>query len=130
VPSRAHGTCRTGGNTGRRSRSSHKKPSWVPRARRLKLSLPLRYRVKNLSTWYEGEIENISQSGVLLRGPSALPVNALVEMVFEMPEEISGQKNSNVLCQGRIIRSKDAQDSDQGAGMAASILGYKFLHNR
>jgi hypothetical protein len=115
--------------TGRRSRSSHKKPSWVPRARRLKLNLPLRYRVKNLRTWYEGAIENISQSGVLLRGPSALPVNTLVEMVFEMPEEISGQKNSTVLCQGRIIRSKDAQDSDQDAVMAASILNYKFLHN-
>ena len=118
------------GTTGRRSRSSHKKPSWVPRARRLKLNLPLRYRVKNLSTWYEGAIENISQSGVLLRGPAALPVNALVEMVFEMPEEISGQKNSNVLCQGRIIRSKDAQGRDDGAGMAASILDYRFLHNQ
>ena len=116
--------------TGRRSRSSDKKPLWLPRARRLKLNLPLRYRAKNLSTWYEGAIENISQSGVLLRGPAALPVNALVEMVFEMPEEISGQKNSNVLCQGRIIRSKDAQDSDQGAGMAASILNYEFLHDR
>jgi hypothetical protein len=115
--------------TGRRSRSSHKKPSWVPRARRLKLNLPLRYHVKNLRTWYEGVIENISQSGVLLRGPAALPVNTLVEMIFEMPEEISGQKNSNVLCQGRITRSKDAQDNDQGAGMAASILDYKFMHN-
>src|ERR1700745_1788741 len=26
-------------------------PTWVPRARRLKLSIPLRYRVKNLSSW-------------------------------------------------------------------------------
>ena len=57
-----------------------------------------------------------------------LPENALLEMVFEMPEEISGQKNSNVLCQGRIIRARDAQDGSEGAGMAASILDYKFLH--
>ena len=28
-------------------------------------------------------------------------------MVFEMPEEISGQKNRNVVCQGRVIRTKD-----------------------
>jgi len=70
-----------------RPRRSHvKKPSWVPRARRLKLDIPLRYRVKNLSNWYEGTIENISQSGVLVHGPETLPVNALVEMVFEMPE--------------------------------------------
>jgi hypothetical protein len=49
-------------------------------------------------------------------------------MVFEMPEEISGQKNSNVLCQGRVIRSKEKRVSEEGAGLAASILDYKFLH--
>ncbi len=111
-----------------RRRAHSKKPTWVPRARRLKLSLAVRYRVKNLSTWHEGTILNISQSGVLVQGPEALPVNALVEMVFEMPEEISGQKNSNVLCQGRIIRSKETQEITDGIGMAASILDYKFLH--
>ena len=47
-------------------------------------------------------------------------------MVFEMPEEISGQKNSTVLCQGRIIRRKEAGDSES-IGLAASILDYKFL---
>ena len=112
-----------------RRRPREKKPTWVPRARRLKLHIALRYRIKNLSTWSDGTIENISQSGVLFRGSTALPVNALVEMVFEMPEEISGQKNSNVLCQGRVIRSKQAHDTGEGIGLAASILDYKFLHN-
>ena len=58
-------------------------------------------------------------------------------MVFEMPEErISGQKNRNVLCQGRVMRSKDKQgeeangtDSDDSSGLlAASIVDYKFIH--
>jgi hypothetical protein len=45
-----------------------------------------------------------------------------------MPEEISGQKNSSVLCQGRLIRTKDAVDGTEGAfGLVASILDYKFL---
>jgi hypothetical protein len=113
----------------RRGRGHSKKPSWVPRARRLKLHLPVRYRVKNLGTWYEGTIENLSQSGVLLQGPQELPSNTLLEMVFEMPEEISGQKNSSVLCQGRVIRSKEARDTADGEGLAASILDYKFLHH-
>src|SRR5438128_12691977 len=112
----------------RRSHARERRPSWVPRARRLKLDLPLRYRVNKTSTWHEGVIENISQSGVLFNGPQQLPVNALVEMVFEMPEEISGQKNSNVLCQGRVIRSKEARVAEESAGLAASILDYKFLH--
>src|SRR5437660_9129379 len=38
--------------------SHSKKSSWVPRARRLKLQIPLRYRVRNLGTWSEGTIEN------------------------------------------------------------------------
>lgn len=105
-----------------------KKPTWVPRARRLKLDSPVRYRVKNLGTWYEGTIDNLSQSGVLFHGPEQLPDNTLVEMVFEMPEEISGQKNSNVLCQGRIIRGKGTLAAGDDPGLAASILDYKFLH--
>lgn len=111
-----------------RRRSGQKKPTWVPRARRLKLNLPIRFRVKNLSSWYEGIIENISQSGVMFHGAQQLPNNALVEMVFEMPEEISGQKNSNVLCQGRLIRSRESHDNKETYALAASILDYKFIH--
>ncbi len=116
----------------RRSHPREKRPSWTPRARRLKLDVALRYRVNNTSTWYEGTIENLSQTGLLFRGPQQLPVNALIEMVFEMPEEISGQKNRNVLCQGRVIRSKDqeakAQKEEADSGLlAASIVDYKFI---
>src|SRR3984957_3197907 len=56
-----------------RRRSSQKQRAWMPRARRLKVTLPIRYRGKNLSTWYEGTIQNISQSGLLFNGPQALP---------------------------------------------------------
>ena len=95
----------------------------------MKLDIVLRYRVNKTSTWYEGIIENISQSGVLFHGPQELPVNALIEMVFEMPEEISGQKNSNVVCQGRVMRTKDTPELEEGkAGLAASIVDYKFIH--
>ncbi len=113
----------------RRSHPRTKRPTWVPRARRLKLDIPLRYRVNRASTWFEGIIENISQSGVLFIGPQQLPVNALIEMVFEMPEEISGQKNSNVVCQGRVMRFNDAPKPEEGkTSLAASIVDYKFIH--
>lgn len=104
-----------------------RKPSWVPRARRLKLQIPVRYRAKGQTMWREGMIENLSQSGLLFRGEEALPQNTLVEMIFEMPEEISGQKNSNVLCQGRITRSRPTPKADEGVGLAATVLDYKFL---
>jgi len=123
----------------RRNHPRDKKPSWKPRARRVKLDLPLRYRLNQTSTWYEGTIENISQSGVLFRGQEPLAANSLLEMVFEMPEEISGQKNSNVVCQGRVTRAgNDAKESaaepqeatqnpEQVAVLAASIVDYKFV---
>jgi len=125
---RSESATEAGGTTARRSRSRARKPTWVPRARRLKLDTPVRYRVKNLGSWHEGTIANLSQSGVLLQGPQRFPDNTLVEMVFEMPEEISGQKNSTVLCQGRITRTKDLQEKAENTGLAASILDYKFLH--
>jgi PilZ domain-containing protein len=123
----------TSESTARRRSSHSRKPTWVPRARRLKLDTPVRYRVKNLGGWHTGIIQNLSQSGVLLQGSQRFPDNTLVEMVFEMPEEISGQKNSTVLCQGRIIRTKETQetqDSEDNSSLAASILDYKFVHPR
>ncbi len=104
------------------------KTSWVPRARRIKMDAPVRYRVKNLGTWNEGLIENLSQSGVLINAQQRFPENTLIEMVFEMPEAISGQKNSKVLCQGRITRMKNAREKEPDTQFAASILDYKFIH--
>jgi PilZ domain len=106
---------------------SARKRNWVPRARRLRVHEPLRYRAKFGSAWYEGAIENLSQSGVLFRGAQNLPAQTLVEMIFEMPEEISGQKNSSVLCQGRILRSHEESNDEESYLMAASVLDYKFL---
>jgi hypothetical protein len=105
-----------------------RKPTWVPRARRIKMDSPVRYRVKNVGTWAEGIIENLSQSGVLLLGSQRYPENTLVEMIFEMPEEISGQKNSKVLCQGRVIRMKEARAEGPKHEFGASILDYRFVH--
>ena len=75
-------------------------------------------------------IQDISQSGILFHGPQKLPSNAMVEMIFEMPEEISGQNDSTVVCQGKLIRLKDdLANGDDMFALAASILDYKFLHS-
>jgi hypothetical protein len=98
----------------------------VPRARRLSLQTPVRYRAKGMGIWRDGIVENLSQSGVLFQGPLHLPAHALVEMVFEMPEEITGQKQRTVLCQGRVLRRDEARGCE-AVGLAASILDYRFL---
>jgi hypothetical protein len=121
----------------KRSHPRAKRPNWRPRARRLRMEQSFRYRIANTSRWFEGQIENLSQTGLLFHGPQELPVNALIEMVFEMPEEISGQTNRDVVCQGRVMRAankkeasvKPSKDSEENApvAMAASIIDYKFI---
>ncbi len=101
----------------------------VARPQRLTVQTPVRYRAKGLGHWREGLVENLSHSGILISGPQQLSEHALVEMVLDMPEQISGQKNSMVLCQGRIIRHTEVCKSEF-IGMAASILDYKTLPPR
>jgi hypothetical protein len=125
------------GSTNRRRRpppcdaAPVRSPTWMPRARRLRSnsgSLP-RKKSQHLVSGHDSEHQPVGRTVSWAR--SNLPANALVELIFEMPEEISGQKNSNVLCQGRLIRTKDAVDNAEDAfGLAASILDYKFLAQR
>lgn len=114
-----------------RRRTPLRQSAWTPRARRIKLDTPIRYRGKDLGTWYEGSVQNISQSGLMFLGPQSLPVNSLIEMIFEMPKEISGQEQSNALCQGKLVRVKDAIDNTEDAfGLMASILDYTLLRSQ
>jgi PilZ domain len=108
-------------------RTGRKQAEWMPRARRLRSKIAVRYRT-NFGAWHEGVIQNISQSGVLFHGPQQMPAEAPIELIFEMPEEISGQKDSSALCQGKLIRVQEAlDDADDTYELAASILDYKFL---
>src|ERR1700730_8757844 len=106
-----------------RRRSSKKQPTWMPRARRLRSKLPVRYRGKNLSTWYEGLIQNISQSGVLFHGSQQLPANELAGLVFGIQEDKHAHNYSSCLCQGGINGTNGAVDKTEDSNeLAASIL--------
>lgn len=112
------------------SHRARRRSNWVPRARRLRVHLPLEYREKGTEAWHTGSVENISQSGILFRASEVLTHDTDVELVFEMPEEITGQRNSRVLCQGyivRAIRGPAAKGSHPNPAIAAAISGYAFL---
>ena len=51
-------------------------------------------------------------------------------MVFEMPEEISGQRDAMVFCQGKVTRGKPSSEDGKEVVMAASILDYQFDHDK
>jgi len=110
---------------GKRTRS--RKLSWVPRARRVRVTgSAILYRRAGAAGWQRGTIENISSSGVFFHCRETLPENTDLEMFLEMPSEISGQKNSRVLARGMIVRCENAEDDKRG--MAAGIWDYHFVH--
>jgi len=108
---------------------SRRRTNWRPRARRLRVEVPVRYREANTDDWHSGTVLNISQSGVLFNGHKMLHHDTDVEMIFEMPEEITGQPNSRVLCNGYIVRASSAKTSPSSNTLAAAISGYVFLHD-
>jgi hypothetical protein len=50
-------------------------------------------------------------------------------MVFQMPVEISGQENAEVLCMGQVVRVAPPVGPETTNGFAVAILDYHFLHN-
>ena len=108
----------------------NRKSGWKPRARRLAVEIPMKFRLEGTTEWTEGVVRNISRSGVLFQGISGLEHNTRLEFIFEMPEEISGQTESQVLCQGRVIRTIPSGKEDQPPSVAVALAGYEFLHQR
>ena len=104
-----------------------KKTSWMPRARRIRIDVEVAYRTKGEPEWFSGRVENISQSGVRFRGERLLEENTEVEMVFEMPQEITGQEHSKVLCNAKIVRALPPAHGESEGALAAAIDDYKFL---
>ena len=114
----------------RRSRGCvKKKTSWMPRARRIRTDTEVTYRAKGEDGWFGGRVENISQSGVRFRGERLLEENTEVEMVFEMPKEITGQEHSKVLCNAKIVRALPPGHGESDGALAAAIEDYKFVRS-
>ena len=100
---------------------------WSPRARRLKQSIPLQYRRKGSLAWWSGVGTNISQSGILFDGEQELVRGTEVELIFEMPNEISGQANSRVFCSGSVVRSLPTSAKSHLASLGVAIKDSRFI---
>jgi len=128
-PRKVQEPARAGGRQGRAC--SKKKPSWSPRARRIKLNgQEMKYREVGTAAWHRGTVENVSQTGVLFRAPEALPENAEVEMILEMPREITGQEHAQVIARGMVVRTAAPENGEGHPAIAAGIWDYRVLHDK
>lgn len=106
-----------------------RKKGMIDRAPRFTIHVPLRYRVKGVKEWSQGETKNISRSGILFCGELALETNTQVELVFVLPIEVSGEAAAEVVCRGCISRIGPVTDSETPPIVAAMILDYRFIRN-
>lgn len=94
--------------------------SWRPRARRLAVEVPVRFRLHGGRTWFAGVVKNVSKSGLLMESSDAPESGTEIVMLFEMPREISGQDHAKVIATGRIVRVNDET-------MAIALDEFHFL---
>ncbi len=100
----------------------------VPRTQRFTVHKPIFYRQVNHSQYHLAAVLNISASGLLLECHTSVPEGTSLEMILEMPQEITGQPYRRVLCRGKVARRAFAKSGTPLVGVAVS--GYCFLPGR
>jgi hypothetical protein len=97
------------------------------RAPRFPLHLSVRYRRIGDPEWLRGETENISRSGILIRGEDPLEVDASVELLVVLDVRSTESDGGEVLCSGRVVRTVSPSDEYACPGSAVAIDQYNFL---
>jgi hypothetical protein len=100
------------------------KPAWHPRERRLRFTAPVLYRESRQPEWRHAVAENISRSGLLFCADQPVTAGTALEMIFSMPAEICGSRDSNVLCRGVVAR---VQPHKPHCLIGVAISEYEFL---
>ena len=86
-------------------------------AQRHDLNMPIRFRLRRVADNTEkvADSKNISLRGVLLRTKLPLTEGATLDLLMEMPEEVTRVPAALWLCMGHVVRvepAPDAQDED------------------
>ena len=118
-------------DTGRRSlRKCGTRKAWTPRERRLRHRVAVLFCIPGGNQWLEGVTENISRSGLLFRSSSPLEVGSSLELIFEMPHEVTGDDDARVVCEGSLLRVEAVPPTRKNQQpsflLACSIAQYKF----
>jgi PilZ domain len=113
------------------TRSAHRvqKITWKVRERRLRHIVPVMYRVGGTGDWLNGVSENLSRSGLLFRSPFEVQEGAAIEIKLEMPEELAGDSQAEVLCKASVARVNHIEAAGKESEsflVACAIEDYDF----
>ena len=98
----------------------------LSRAQRFVVQLPIRYKKIGGRSWFEGETENMSRSGVLFRADRVLKPRTAVQMSFTLPVSVKGDGPGEVLCRGSVVRTVAATGTNHSC-VAATIQRYRLV---
>jgi len=107
--------------------SSRRKPALMPRATRIAVETPVRFRPVGQAGWWQGTTFNMSQSGLIFRAERLLEVDSLVHMTFALPPAVAGRAGmrTEVTCRCQIVRTLLPATSDGRPNLSAKILEFK-----
>jgi len=121
---------RTGTKRGAHAASTAKR-GWTPRDRRLRHEVPVQFHERGGGEWIDGTGINISRSGLLFSSASPLENGSSLELILEMPAELTGDKPARVICEGILVRVEAVPSPGRAKEtefrMACTITDYKFV---
>jgi hypothetical protein len=97
------------------------------RAKRFPLHLQVKYRRLGEKRWFTGSTDNVSCSGMLLRGRHALSMAAKVELMLPMPSQLSGNARLVALCNGEVVRKVERNLPSRDSVLGISVAACEFL---
>jgi hypothetical protein len=108
------------------NRRTHENTVGNVRAQRFVLQLPVRCRLSGEGTWWRGETENISSSGVLFRSELFADLDSSVELCLTMPA-VNSDGTAEVICRGLIVRAMAAAGLRDHPRLAVKILHFRLV---
>jgi len=78
----------------------------TPRARRVAIPMPIRFRRTGEEEWLSGKVVNLSETGVLF-GPTELTPGTAVEVLLSPPIQVGSLAIGKQVCAAEVVRASE-----------------------
>ncbi len=83
------------------------------------------YRRQGGLVWYDGELENVSVSGIMFRGEKPLIAGDVAQISFWLPTSPGAEKPTQVFCWARVVRVRLPRLTESQHTLAVKIVRYR-----
>ncbi len=94
----------------------------APRAQRLPLDAPLRYRLAQEAKWHSGRVMDFSSTGMRFEADTPVPNDFVLEVCVQMPPGASNDHRVMTFFRARVVRSLFPLDARQPGQIGVALL--------